>query len=402
MPIVRLTARNVRTLRPINGARTDYHDDAAEGFMLRVSTTGARSYSVVYYNATGKRVRYTIGDAHKLDLADARQRARDVIADVTKGSDPHAQKLAARRGHGGIFADLCDRFLDDQKDKLRPSTWAGWCRYVDVEVKPILGDLAPQDITRANIRAMVEKIVKRGSPVSANRAFEVVRRVFTWSVSKDLVDASPCVGLDVVQPEKRRERVYSSDELRSILGNVAGTELEYLVPLIVATGCRSGEARSARWSEIDWTAKVWTVPGEKAKNGESHPIPLSPRALAALASCVFSYAPSEWVFPAPTREGYLDKPNKHVVKVRQRSGVADFRLHDLRRTTATGLAALGTLDTIVEHVLGHAQPGLKATYNRYQPLREMRTALDSWSRHVDAIVSGEAKADNVVSFASRA
>jgi integrase len=400
MPVTRLTARNVGTLKPIEGERTDYIDDAVSGFMLRVSPTGARSYAVLYYSPEGKRTRFTIGDVSRVSLADARGLAREVLADVTKGEDPHAVKVARRARGGDTFSTLCDRFLDDQKDKLRLSTWEGWRRYIEVEVKPVLGNMRPEEVGRAHVRGLVDRIVKRGSPVSANRCFEVTRRVFTWAVSKDLLPASPCVGLEVTQEERRRERVYSSDELRAILAAVPGTELEDLVPFILRTGARSGEARSARWSEFDFGQSLWTIPGEKAKNGESHPVPLSKGALSILAHIHERQGDpsSEWVFPAPTREGFMDKPNKHVYLARQRSGVADFRLHDVRRTVATGLAALGTLDPIVEAVLGHAQPGLRATYNRYQPLREMRTALDAWDRHVTGIVSGRDQGA-VVAFA---
>jgi integrase len=212
--------------------------------------------------------------------------------------------------------------------------------------------------------------------------------------------ASPCVGLEITQGEKRRERVYPSDELRAIFGAVAGTELENLVPLIAHAGTRSGETRSARWREFDFEQKLWTIPSEKAKNGESHPVPLSRGAIVVLARirAMQEDASSDWLFPAPTREGFMDKPNKHVVLVRQRSGVADFRLHDVRRTAATGLASLGTLDPIVEAILGHAQPGLKATYNRYAPIPEMRAALEAWSAHLASILSGNRKR-TVVTFA---
>ena len=198
MPVTRLTARNVQTLKPIGGRRTDYVDDALQGFMLRVSPTGARSYAVLYYAPDGTRTRYTVGDASRLSLADARDRAREVLADVTKGEDPHAAKVALRRRGGDNFAALCDRFLEDQKGKLRASTWEGWRRYVEVEVKPVLGYIRPEKITRADVRGLVERLVKRGSPVSANRCFEVVRRVFTWAVSRDLLPASPCVGLEEI------------------------------------------------------------------------------------------------------------------------------------------------------------------------------------------------------------
>ncbi len=394
MPVTRLTARNVGTLKPIDGERTDYVDDVVPGFMLRVSPTGARSYAVLYYSPEGKRTRFTIGDESVLSLADARQAAREVLAGVTRGEDPHAVKVALRRRGGDTFSDLCDRFLADQKAALHSSTWAGWRRYIEVEVKPVLGDLAPLDITRGDVRTLVEKIVKRGSPVSANRAFEVVRRVFTWAMSKDLIAASPCARLPVTQEEKPRTRTYSPDEIRAILAAVPGTELENLVPLILYTAARSGEGRSVRWSDLDLERNLWTVPGEHSKNGEAHPVPLSRGALRVLASGREEQQgqPSEFLFPAPTKEGYLDKPNKHVTIVRERSKVSDFRLHDVRRTVATLMHDdLGVPPYVVDAVLGHTPAKLTRTYMTLWPVREMAAALDSWERHLSRIISGKGK-----------
>jgi integrase len=88
----------------------------------------------------------------------------------------------------------------------------------------------------------------------------------------------------------------------------------------------------------------------------------------------------------------MDHPQKAIVRIRVRSKVADFRLHDLRRTVATRLAQLSTLDAIVEAALGHTPPKLKRTYNCYQPVREMRSALQAWSVQLERIVAGQAAA----------
>jgi integrase len=216
----------------------------------------------------------------------------------------------------------------------------------------------------------------------------VVRRVFSWAVSEDLVALSPCVGLRTPTPEKPRDRVYSTEEIAAIWAAVPGTEIEELVPFVFYTGVRSEEARSARWSEIDLQSRLWTIPGERSKNAESHPLPLSMGVLRVLRR-LGRGAEGVFLFPAPTREGFMDHPQKAILRVREASGVADFRLHDVRRTVATRLSQMGTLDAVVEAVLGHTRPKLKRTYNRYQPIREMRVALDAWSSALDRIVRGK-------------
>lgn len=207
-------------------------------------------------------------------------------------------------------------------------------------------------------------------------------------MSEDLVVVSPCVGLRTPTPEKPRDRVYSTEEIAAIWTAVAGTEIEGLVPFVFCTGVRSEEARSARWSEIDLQSRLWTIPGERSKNAESHPLPLSIGALRVLRRLTRG-SDGVFLFPAPTREGFMDHPQKAILRVRETSGVADFRLHDIRRTVATRLSQMGTLDAVVEAVLGHTPPKLKRTYNRYQPIKEMRVALEAWSSALDRIARGK-------------
>lgn len=390
MPAVRLTSRNVPTLQAKDGRRTDYFDDVVAGFCLRVSPNDVRTYAM-WYRVNGEARRYTIGRAEAVDLADARHRAREILADAKLyGKDATEERRDARRKaeRGEDFASLAQRFLERHGPNLRPRSLAEVERTLRVDVFPALGELRPQDITRGDIRTLMWKIADR-APTQANRTFAAIRRVFSWAVGEDLLTLSPCVGLKMPTKEHPRDRIYSNDEIRAIFSAVADTELAQLVPLIFFTGVRSEEARSARWSELDLESKLWTIPSEKSKNHKSHPVPLSDGALRVLGK-IQRGAKNDHLFPALTKTGFMDHPQKAIVLVRKTSNVADFRLHDVRRTVATRLAELGTLDAIVEAVLGHTATKLKRTYNRYQPVREMRSALQAWSTGLERIVEGRA------------
>jgi hypothetical protein len=196
---VKLTARNVMTLSSQGRPRADYLDEVLQGFELRVSSENVRTFAVRYFR-DGKVRRYTIGRTPPLSLADARDIGRRILGDVMKGGDPHAEKVAQRRKRSQrtqTFGSLCERFLDEARTKdnlpLRPTTLYNWCNIAKVEVLPVLGGTAPDAITRRDVRLLVEGIaVKR--PYWANRVFELVRRVFSWAMEKDLVDASRVSG----------------------------------------------------------------------------------------------------------------------------------------------------------------------------------------------------------------
>ena len=88
----------------------------------------------------------------------------------------------------------------------------------------------------------------------------------------------------------------------------------------------------------------------------------------------------------------------HQIKARldRETGIADWRLHDLRRTLRSGLAELGVSYEIAERVIGHAMPQLERTYNVFAYREEKRNALEQWARHLAIIVTDGRAAPNVV------
>jgi integrase len=334
-------------------------------------------------------------------LADARQRALEVRTQARGGVDAVAAKRAAAAEAlkaklvGETLADLTARYLESaargdgmkRGDALAPRTLDEYRRVLRADVLPALGGIAPEEVTRAHIRALLDSIRAEGHAVHANRVLAVLKSVFSWALRKDLIATSPCGGLMSTR-EHPRERVYSDAELRAIVAAVPGTELEDLVPLILLTATRSEEARSARWADMDLERRVWAIPD--VKEGGVHVLPLSTGAMKVLAAVKRTDSP--YVFPAPTRVGYADHPQKAVLRVRRRSGVSDFRLHTLRTTVRTRLSELGVAPDVGERILGHTMGKIRSVYDKHDYVPQMRTALETWSRTLTAVVSDEQRA----------
>jgi integrase len=436
---VNLTDKLVRASRA-DGKSRDLADSVVRGLTLRVlpsppNTTPTRTYFVRYRQSEAGKARFRrlrIGDANSLPLTDARKLAKDKLADAAKGKDPQGAKVAARRraAEGTTVRDLAARFVETEGTKWRPSTLTGWQRFLDREILPRLGDLAPEAVTKRHIRELYDAIrygvrdgtdkdgnpvwKRKPAPVSANRCYEVVRRLFAWAVETDRLAVSP-VMLKGREDEKGRERTYTNDELRAILATAGQTELCDLVPFIAYTGTRSHETRAARWADIDFERALWTIPPDDAKSDRKHEVPLSPEAVALLEAIQERQRekPSPWVFPAPTTKcgtcgeaGHMDQPNKALRVVGEaalglkRSEVAGkwegeaLRLHDLRRTVSDRMRTdLHVPPYVVDlGVLGHAAPELVRTYMPTANVAEVRTALEVWSKYLDTILSGNAKA----------
>ena len=286
VPIVKLDARNVAKLPAVNGRRSEYRDELLPAFFLRVSPSGARTFGVAYNTPAGQRRRYTIGNAACTSLADARDVARRVLADVVKGEDPQQQKVAARRKRRAgmlTFTDLARRFMRENEARLAATTRYNWTNIIDSEIaRGGLGAMRPDEITRQDVRELIRRLAQ-DRPYWANRTFEVVRRVFTWAVSEDLVISTPCLGLRKPTQEQPRDRVLSSDEIRAVWAALeAEGAFGEAVRLVFYTALRRREVLDARWTEVDLSERLWRLPGTRTKNRQPHVVPLSTGALAVL------------------------------------------------------------------------------------------------------------------------
>ena len=171
-----------------------------------------------------------------------------------------------------------------------------------------------------------------------------------------------------------------------------GTQM--VLKLCLVTGQRSGEVAGMRVSEIDFDKRLWTIPGGRTKNGQLHEVPLSDLAVKLIREATKLGQSQTFVFPSP-KKGQCITSHAVAVAIRRSAGILqleDFRAHDLRRTVATELAALGVTDNVTGRILNHATE-TKSTitgrvYNRYSFQKEKREAMDMWAARLIALVDG--------------
>lgn len=157
--------------------------------------------------------------------------------------------------------------------------------------------------------------------------------------------------------------------------------------LRLLTAQRGGEIESMAWKDLDLENGWWTIPGEIAKNGLAHRVPLTSMALQLLNQLQPISGDRRWVFPSPTVQGqHITNVQKAAIRVKQRSGVEDFVLHDLRRTAASYMASGGVSRLAIAKVLNHADPSVTAVYDRHSYDPEKRNALERWEEKLMEIV----------------
>ena len=282
--------------------------------------------------------------------------------------------------------------------RLRKRSWREDARIIRADVLPRWGRRPARDIGPRDVRRLLDAIVGRGAPIQANRTFALVRRVFNWAAAPDraLVPQShnPCRGLERPAAERQRERVLGVEELRAIWKALDAEQVENaaLFKLYLLTAQRGGEIRTMAWPDVDLDRGWWTIPGERAKNGRAHRVPLSAPAVLLLRELAASRV-SRWVFPTRrgSVSGYRERVYKAVDRIRRRSGIVDFTPHDLRRTAASHMTSMGVPRLTVAKLLGHTEHGVTAVYDRYGYDREKRDAVELWAGRLMEMVRGQGR-----------
>ncbi len=387
-----LTAKAVEKMRPDPDRRLEIPDGLLPGLYFIVQPSGAKSWAV-RYRAAGKPAKLTLGRFPVITLSKARERARDALEAVAKGTDPAAEKRAARAAEETVslpdtLGALCDLYIERHlKPKVR--RWENNARpEIENHIRPRLGKLATRDLTKGHVREAVRKVCDDHS-VQANRVLKRVKAVLNWGVAEDLIEVNVAAGIKLPTREKPVDRVLSDGELRTIW-QVTGV-LKYpardFARLLILSGQRRDDVRLMQWTEIDLEGKTWTIPADRYKSRRAHLVPL-PDAMVDIIEAL----------PDREKGGYLlsldggEKPYANVTRPKAAldtaAEVTGWTWHDLRRTMRTGLSRLGIRDDIAERAIGHSVGGrLGTTYNLYDFAEEKRLALEAWAAHVQGLQS---------------
>jgi integrase len=410
--MVKFTDRFIAALRP-KAAR--YERWEGGGFGIRISPGGGKAWVWVYHFA-GKPRRMTLGKYPAVSLADARVKLAEAKRLLGTGIDPGAVKIDRQKADrtAETVAEVTEDYLEKWA-RPRKRSAAEDERILRKDVISVWGPRKAKDIARRDVIALLDAIVERGSPIAANRTLAVIRRMFGWALSRDIVPSSPCVAVRAPAKENRRDRVLSADEIASLwhaLDDPApaiSPAIRLALKLQLVTGQRKGEVISAEWGEFD--EGVWTIPAAKAKNAMPHRVPLSPLALALLDEIKAatskrqdpsSGGPPRWLFASPRgAKPITGSAVDHAMRDnREALCTGQTTPHDLRRTVASHMTSIGISRLVVAKILNHAEPGVTAVYDRHSYDPEKRAALAAWGRRLEEIIAApRADAPNVIAFA---
>lgn len=398
-----LTTKAVENMKPDLDRRVEVPDPALSGLYLIIQPSGVKSWAL-RYRFNGRPAKHTLGRWPAMGVAEARAAATQASELVERGRDPSGEKQAkaieTARSDRDRFAQVVELFLRRHASRNRRS--GDVAAMFRREVMDKWGERQIQTIAKRDVIDVLDAVVDRGSPVTANRLRAHLNTLFNWAKGRDIVQVNPLDGIKPPAPEKPRDRVLTREEIiwfweaSSAMGYPFGS----LYRVLLLTGQRLREVAEMTWQEID--GGNWTLPASRSKNGDQHIVPLSPEVVAVLKAVprlgrfVFTttgLSPVSGFTRAKTRvDGLMaDAASRQRSEADATVVIPPFTIHDLRRTAATGMAGLSFPPHVVEAVLNHrsgTRRGVAGVYNRFDYAQEKRDALEGWARNVMALVEG--------------
>ena len=441
-----LTATAVRKLRP-GSIRREIPDAGARGLILVIQPSGVKSWAMRFRRPDGRHAKLTLGRADligkeieggpvlggPLTLPAARQLAADIHRQRAMGRDVVADAKSAKLHRIDVERRLFPAAARDyvqQYAQPNVKSWQSIAGVLGLAGDDIIkgglaerwGNRAVAEITGDDIWLLIEEARQHGIPgravrcrgASEARAREMagaLSQLFGWLLRKRRITINPTAGLERPAPPAARHRVFnvdaaarSADELRWFW-TACGTVNEPFASfckMLLLTGARRAEVAGLTRDELSDDLATWTLPGARTKNGRPHVIPLPAMAREILgplleapptggAGYVFTTTGRTPVSGFSKLKPQLDRAMLAAARAEGVETIAPWRLHDLRRSAATGMAELGVQPHIVEAVLNHvsgSRAGIAGVYNRALYANEKRAALERWAAHIQSIVSG--------------
>jgi integrase len=380
-----LTVAAVERIKPPAKGQKEHFDLGFPGLALRVSYAGSKSWTF-YYRIAGHPRRMSLGTYPAVSLVEARDAWRAARVAVAKGVDPSPRQSARADTFANVVAEWVKR---DQADN-KPASVRTVEKIVAFDLLPKWSSRPVDGITKRDVIELLDGIMDRGAPAKARSVYAHLARFFKWCVGRDIIAASPMTGIDKPDTVKTRERVLTDTEIVKVWHACAAGPFGAAARLLLLTGARREEISSLSWSEVD--SDTIRLEGERTNSGKPRTI-----ALSAPARTLLDAVPrgGKYVFSFDGGKAPINGWGHAKVRINAAAGIADWRLHDLRRTVATGLQKLGINLQTIEAVLGHvsgSRSGVVAIYQRHEFADEARAALEAWGAHVIGLIEGRAPA----------
>lgn len=393
-----LTDRAIKALKAAPaGTRQDHVDAIVPGLAVRVTEKGSKSFILIArFKRGASPTRRAIGDVGALDLAEARDRAREWLALIAKGIDPavaeEGERRSEERRQEQTFDVVAEEFLERHvKGKLRSESEIR--RILDTHVKPRWKGRAIADIGRADVTALLDAVEAKSGARQADMTLAIVRKMLSRHETRHDGYRSPIIaGMGRYKvSEHKRERILGDHELRELwpVCQASGT-FGAIVLFGLLTGQRREKLASIQWN--DMRDGVWTIRREPREKSNAGSLRLPQMALDVIGAHP-RIDGNPFIFAGRGGVAFNGWSKAKAALDAKLPNIAAWTVHDLRRTARSLMSRAGVRSHVAERVLGHAITGVEGVYDRHGYDEEKAQALEALSALISRILN---PADNVI------
>ncbi|HFC9446853.1 TPA: integrase domain-containing protein [Vibrio cholerae] len=393
----RLTDKDIKSAKPKD---KEYNLFDGDGLRLRIKPNGSKQWIFNYYKPiTGKRANLSLGRYPDLSLANARKNAMAARELLAQGIDPQEERKRQELVHKEIyehtFAKVSEDWFNLKKHEVTPDYAVDIWRSLELHVFPQIANTPVKDIDAPLVIDLLRPIEAKGSLETVKRLSQRLNEIMNYAANCGLVKANPLTGIRAAfkKPKKENMAALAPTELPELLGAIAHASIKRTTRCLIEwqlhTMTRPAEASGARWNEIDWDEKIWTIPAERMKKRRGHRIPLTEQMLAILEVIKPISGHRDFIFPSD-RDPKKPCNSQTANMALKRMGFAGRLVsHGLRSLASTTLNEQGFDRDLIEASLAHVDDNqVRSAYNRTDYLERRRPMMSWWSEHIEEAAKG--------------
>ncbi len=399
-----LTDTAARQAKPQDKAYTIMDGD---GLSLYVAPNGTKSWHF-RFSWHGKQPRMSLGTYPEISLRDARGRRDEARALVAKGIDPRSERRQAK-AEAAVQQENTFEAVANRWHAFKLPRWAEARKgsavqsrfYLDKDLIPELGDKPLAEIKRGDVLEAMRRVERRGALNSARKCRSWLHEIFRYGMAEGLIEVNPAADLDIVavpEPPEQHNPFLRREELREFLLVLRDARMaEYVrsaIRLLLLTGVRTIELRTATFDQFDFDQALWTIPPGvvkqlqkrvRTKSGEIPPylVPLSRQAMEE-AKRVHQLTGRYRLLIAgrndprqPISDGTVNSALKRIGYQGRLTG------HGLRATLSTALNEMGYNEKWIDAQLSH----IGDAYNHAEFVEQRRGMMQDWADYLDGLVA---------------
>lgn len=392
-----LTATEVKNAK---SKEKEYSLVDGQGLKLRVLPSGSKQWQLNYYRPTnGKRANLNLGRYPEVSLVQARKsalEARELIAQRIDPQEHKEQKLQEHKAiHEHTFLNISKEWFEIKKHDVTPDYAVDIWRSLELHIFPYLSDTPVKQITAPQVIELLRPIEAKGSLETVKRLIQRLNEVMGYATNCGFISANPLTGIRKAfkKPKKENMAALAPAELPELIEAIAIANIKRTTRCLLEwqlhTMTRPSEASGARWDEIDWEEKVWTIPAERMKKRREHRIPLTEQMLAILEVIRPISGHREFIFPSD-RDPKKPCNSQTANMALKRMGFAGRLVsHGLRSLASTTLNEQGFDRDLIEASLAHVDDNqVRSAYNRTDYLERRKPMMCWWSGHIEEAAKG--------------